>query len=89
MKVKVVMKVVVMVAMKVVDEVSDENGEWLILSCLTGFEMDKRTEICDCRVAFVTENLSYGPSDTPTRLFNQLSLHLGLVFNDYIIMWKL
>ena len=54
MKVKVVMKVVVMVAMKVVDEVSDENGEWLILSCLTGFEMDKRTEICDCRVTFMT-----------------------------------
>ena len=38
MKVKVEMKVVVMVAMKIVEYVSDENGEWLILSCLTVFE---------------------------------------------------
>ena len=45
------------------DEDSDEWGEWLILSCLRGFEdeqTDRRTkgwtDICECRVASATEN---------------------------------
>ena len=48
------------------DEDSDEWGEWLILSCLRGFEdkqtdrhMNKRMDICECRVASVTENIFF------------------------------
>ena len=52
------MNVVVKVVIKVVDESCDEGGEWMILSCLKGFEngrTDKWKDICECKVASATE----------------------------------
>ena len=55
---KVVMNVVVKVVIKVVDESCDEGGEWMILSCLKGFEdgrTDEWADICEFKVASATE----------------------------------
>ena len=60
---KVLMKVVVKVVMKVVDE----GDEWLILSCVRGFadiQTDRWTDICQSKVAFVTENYFFKISHT-------------------------